>query len=58
MTKFYKKFFDTIKQQLENSELDQLNNISEKLKKIKKAIKQLLLETAVVQLWQVMFQSI
>ena len=58
MTKFYKKFFDTIKQQLENSELDQLNNISKKLKKLKKAIKQLLLETVVVQPWQVMFQSI
>lgn len=39
MTKFYKKFFDTIKLQLENSELEQLNNISEKLKKIKKGNK-------------------
>ena len=39
MTKFYKKFFDTIKFQLENSELDQINNISKKLKKIKKGNK-------------------
>ena len=43
MTKFYKKFFDTIKQQLENSELDQLNNISEKLKKIKKGNKAIII---------------
>ena len=39
MTKFYKKFFDTVKFQLENSELDQINNISKKLKKLKKAIR-------------------
>ena len=43
MTKFYKKFFDTIKQQLENSELDQLNNISEKFKKIKKGNKAIII---------------
>lgn len=39
MTKFYKEFFDTIKFQLENSELEQLSNISNKLKKIKRGNK-------------------